>query len=321
MQKLRAAVADNRRQDTCKTICPYMHTTAASLDTLATDEYPGLARLRAIAGGIEVIDEPPMYVSIGVTTFCNLRCVMCRISERDKKNELPDSIYEELYAMASRVKKITFTGGEPLLSKKCLKFLKTLDKNTFPNLNAHIITNGTALTEKLMSDLSSSVLRGLTISLNAATRNTYEKINVGANWDRVIRNIRETGKFIRENKLPVELVFSFVILRSNLQETRAFVHLAKSMGAQVRFMINTNDPGIKWLRLAQMTAGRIPGLSDSGITESTETAREWFIGDQNLCQEATENLHDAINAMKGMSPERITDAHAVLDSLKRMCES
>ena len=319
MQHLRTAIADDRRRDTCKTICPYMHSTTASLDEITTTEYPGLTRLRAIAKGAGIMDEPPMYVSIGVTTFCNLRCVMCTIEDRNKMNELPDQVYNELYSMAPGIRKITFTGGEPLLSPKFPEFLKKLSADSFPGLSAHIITNGTVLTRRLLSDLSASVLRGITISLNAATKITYESVNRGAKWEKTIRNIREVTQFIKEQGLPIEIVLSFVILRSNFQETRQFVLLAKSMGTQVRFMVNTNDPGSKSLRRLQVGSRRLSGMTKQETDGPGIAAGEWFIGERGLCNEAVNELQAAVQEMHGMAPERIADARSVLESLKGMC--
>ncbi len=321
IQRLRSAVSRNQRDETCKPICPFMHSRSASIEQMDQfDEYPGLRRLRAIAQGRGYMDEPPMSISVGVTTFCNLRCVMCRVKDRDQHNDLPAHVYEELYKMAPRIKKIAFTGGEPLLSKRFIGFLKSLERQEFPGLTAHIITNGTVLNRALMHELASSVLGGITISLNAATKNTYESINRGAKWERTIRNIHDVLDFIKQSGMPVEVVLSFVILRSNMHEMRLFVHLARSLGAQVRFMVNTNDPGAAWRRGFHLAAAGLPGVGRMElVAQAVQNAREWFIGEHDLCREAVMELQAAVKDMQGMSPGRIKDARSVLKSLKSLC--
>lgn len=311
LQVLRRAVFRDRRLSTCKTACPYMHSDSRSLSAMLRSEYPGIRRLAAISVGAETVDYTPLALSLGVTTYCNLDCVMCRVRGRHKRNEAPSSLYEELLSLAKGIRKLSFTGGEPLTSRRFLDFLERLDKARFPALTAILITNGTLLTKGLVSRLSRSVMDNIVISVNAATRTTYSRINVGGDWDTLMKNLGDLADMRRHTGWPKEVVLSFVILRANFQEARAFVHLARSFDAQVRFLTDNSSPSRSARSIAASLLKAPPEFSGWS---------QWFFYDHRLCRQAVDELSAAVKDMEAFSyPHRLAEARAVVKSLAALC--
>jgi cyclic pyranopterin phosphate synthase len=89
---------------------------------------------------------------ISITNRCNLNCLYC------KKEGIPESSYEmtkeeilELINQARkfRVKKVKFTGGEPLIRKDLAEIIENIPKGIVKSIS----TNGLLLNEDLIKKL------------------------------------------------------------------------------------------------------------------------------------------------------------------------
>jgi radical SAM protein with 4Fe4S-binding SPASM domain len=69
--------------------------------------------------------------------------------------------------------------------------------------------------------------------MDAATKETYEKIKVGCNFDKVINNIKNFVKLKKKYKSPLpDICFRYIITTMNLQEIPKFVELVASLGGK-----------------------------------------------------------------------------------------
>jgi radical SAM protein with 4Fe4S-binding SPASM domain len=97
----------------------------------------------------------------------------------------------------------------------------------------YITTSGLLLNENNIEQMIRQGLNEIYISVDAATKETYERIRVGARFERVISNIKalNRAKEILGSKEPV-LQLNFVLMRSNIRELPAFVRLAHDLQAR-----------------------------------------------------------------------------------------
>jgi MoaA/NifB/PqqE/SkfB family radical SAM enzyme/glycosyltransferase involved in cell wall biosynthesis len=113
--------------------------------------------------------------------------------------------------------------GEPLSYKYIKDVLKFINANN-TNDCIRITTNGSLLTEEI-AELLSKNLDSLLISLNAATKSTYERDMGNGRWDKVITNIKNAGKYIPRHKKTLTIVGH----RDNIDEFPDFVKLAAEL--------------------------------------------------------------------------------------------
>ena len=110
------------------------------------------------------------YARISVTDRCNYRCVYCMPEEGVSYISHKDIMrYEEILFLCNildelGVRKIRFTGGEPLLRKGLVPFLKEF-RTTLPNMAISLTTNASMLSGYAEA-LSAVGLSGLNISLD-----------------------------------------------------------------------------------------------------------------------------------------------------------
>ena len=125
------------------------------------------------------------YLRISVTDLCNLRCVYCMPaggSELSRKEEIL-SLEEILklikHGVSLGVNKIRITGGEPLVRKGITSLIRKISEISGIN-DIALTTNGVFLKE-FASELKSSGLSRLNISLDTMREDRFHDITRGGN--------------------------------------------------------------------------------------------------------------------------------------------
>ncbi len=175
------------------------------------------------------------YLRIAVTDRCNLRCTYCMPEEGIKyvpKSEVLS--WEELLRLANifaneGVSKVRITGGEPLLRRDIMFFIKGLSEiNGIKKIN--LTTNGT-VTERYLDDLWSCGVRSINLSLDALDKDKFKKITRRDEYDTVIRclyTMLEMGFQVKINCV--------VMAGVNDEDIIPFVELTKEHPISVRFI-------------------------------------------------------------------------------------
>lgn len=176
------------------------------------------------------VSDFPLYLVLEQMYKCNLKCSMCIMSYPEKKKYDPKASFmsDELFlkimkeAQKNNCKSISLNNSEePLLSKKVIERIKLAREHGF--IDIFMNTNATLLTPEISKELINSGLTRLLIGFDGYTKETYEKIRVGANFEKVKRNI-ETFLELRERasaQLPI-VRMSFVINEENRNEVDPF---------------------------------------------------------------------------------------------------
>ncbi len=175
------------------------------------------------------------YLRLSVTDRCNLRCSYC-MPPQGVANIGHDTIlsYEELYriarsAVAIGIEKIRITGGEPLVRKGIIDFLRQL--SAIPGLNQLVLTTNGVLLNELAADLRDAGVQRLNVSLDSLDAGTFARITRCGNLERVLSGIATA----RSCGLPVKL--NMVVMRGiNDHEIADFARLAADTAGTVRFI-------------------------------------------------------------------------------------
>jgi cyclic pyranopterin phosphate synthase len=190
------------------------------------------------------------YVRISLIDKCNLNCVYCNPSNTLVRHEKNKTIlsYEELFRLIQilardlEVKKIRFTGGEPLIRKDVLKFFEMiyLLKNKY-GLEIGITTNGTNLFDKLES-LYSAGVDSLNISLDTLSRTKFIAITGKYLFDETISAIHKAIE-VGFKSVKINMV---VIKNVNDDELLDFIEYFKSYPIILRFIEYMPFTGNQW---------------------------------------------------------------------------
>lgn len=184
----------------------------------------------------------PYNISIEPANFCNLRCPMCTtppwLLERDRNKTIS---FEDYKKIIDDVKKkvhyiFLFLVGEPFLNKDLPKLIAYATKN---NMHCTVSTNFNILNKKTARDIVKSKLDKLIISLDGATKETYEKIRVGGEFDRVVNNIKTIVEEKKRQKSFKPIIETqFIVTKINEHEINLFKKLSESLGVD-KYSIKT----------------------------------------------------------------------------------
>jgi len=175
---------------------------------------------------------------ISITDRCNYKCVYCRTgNEGALYGELP---FEDYLRMARvlvslGITKIRLTGGEPLLRRGIVEFVRELSTLRTPDghhLDLAMTTNGHLLSAMARS-LKDAGLGRVTVSMDAVDPERFTRITrVPKGFDQVlagIRAARDVGLW------PVKV--NCVLMRGfNEDQIVAFGRFAREQGVVVRFI-------------------------------------------------------------------------------------
>ena len=141
------------------------------------------------------IDDFPPCVQIEPTSVCNFRCIMCYQSDKTfskKSNGFMSNMSLDLYKkiidqIQGNVEAVTLASrGEPTLNRD---FSKMLDYSNNKFLAFKINTNASMLNEKLIHSILSTNIQSIVFSVDAAEKETYEKIRVNGKFEKIMRNL------------------------------------------------------------------------------------------------------------------------------------
>ena len=176
---------------------------------------------------------------VSITDRCNYRCVYCRTgNEGAQFSELPMADYLRMVRVFAGlgIEKVRLTGGEPLLRKGLVEFVRELAKlrtvRTDEPLDLALTTNGHLL-ENLAAPLKDAGLTRITVSMDAVDPATFARITrVPGSFDHVLRGIRAAQ---RAGLDPIKV--NCVLLRGfNEDQIVAFAKFAREEGVIVRFI-------------------------------------------------------------------------------------
>jgi len=174
-----------------------------------------------------------MNVEANIDRACNLSCPSCRKTTFNTPD--PRSYPRLKSILSSGVENVFINGtGELFKNQYLLKALNEVTSELYPNLKSFkIITNGTLLNKTMWASLSEgfkSLISCLHVSVDAASEQTYRKIRVGGNFNRLLDNLKLIGTLKKEKKIKF-FTMAIVLQKANVHELLDFLKLAAQVGA------------------------------------------------------------------------------------------
>lgn len=235
MQYLRKAILEDRLDKVCNyKSCPYaIKNENLNLEEMKNDDQNFNTIIDQIINGQTVLDTPPHVIQIANSGKCNLKCVMCQTNDKCQKDD--DYFDEILYTKIiphtlPGISRISLSGnGEVFFNPNSRRFLQTLDPNQYPNLKIELYTNAMMFTPKLWETIKHNHYDNIFVSIDAASKETYEKIRVNGKWDVLQQNLRFISE-LRKQNIFTHFCINFCVMKSNYHELREFAKLGLDLG-------------------------------------------------------------------------------------------
>lgn len=225
---IRKSVTDGTFKFCSTSKCPHLSTLVNSGDVPPTSPIK-----RKEDFTLDDFNSGPIDIKFIFDSACNLACPSCRVDFiRNNKTIYSNSkleIKKISKAYGNSIERITMSGtGDPFYSTAFFEFLENIDENEYPNLShIHLHTNGILWNEKNWDKIKNAhrYIKSAEISIDASTKETYEVVRRGGNWELLQRNL----KFIKDIDTLNSLSFSFVVQKQNYFEVIDFYHMIKSI--------------------------------------------------------------------------------------------
>lgn len=201
-----------------------MQKKAASLSFKASRLLTGLSKVfvgKILFKKFHFIPRRPPMLVVELTNNCNLRCIMCEypLMQRGGMNmdiQLAKKVLKECAEWGiSRVGLSRL--GEPLLHPDITEIIEFAKECGIRHVS--MVCNAMLLTEEKAKTLIQSGLDLILFSIDAATKETFERIRKGSDYEQVITNIE---RFIKmRNELSREkpwVEVNICLMKDNIEE-------------------------------------------------------------------------------------------------------
>jgi len=220
-KEVRNSMLDGSFKSCSKEFCPHLNM---------------LVNKGKVTGPIRPIEEfdasnynKPKRIKLCIDRSCNLKCPTCReklIPNTDLNTTMTLGQLKRLEESFSDELEEFFTSGtgDPFYSKPMRDYLIDFPVEKYPKLKRIIIhTNGILWTPKVWSKLKNihQFVDQCEISIDGASKETYEKIRLGGKWETLIDNLN----FINTIDTVKKVTTSFVVQKDNYKEVEKFVQL------------------------------------------------------------------------------------------------
>lgn len=183
---------------------------------------------------------PIKVLRVAVTQRCNLNCIYCHhegeCSQDDNgRKEITKDEIEDLLKVASElgIKKVRFTGGEPLVRNDIVDIIQTASKYMD---DVSISTNGTLLSDKV-SDLKEAGISRVNVTLNTLNEEIYKSITGKNKLQEVLEGIEKT---LDEEIFPIKV--NMVVMKRNYREIKDMIEFIRDgMVLQLIELISSKD--------------------------------------------------------------------------------
>lgn len=132
---------------------------------------------------------PPQQIWIEPTNYCNLRCIHCIQPQMTRPRGFMDfSLFRKVVDEAANHNiHINLCGqGEPLIHPKFCEMVKYACQRAY---SVRVVTNATLLDMKRAKEILKAEPSWITFSFEGVTKEIYERIRRGANYEKTWRNI------------------------------------------------------------------------------------------------------------------------------------
>jgi MoaA/NifB/PqqE/SkfB family radical SAM enzyme len=223
-------------QDICNPICPRVSVykrdkTFIPYDYLENFDFltPGL--VDEIKNKKDYLSSSPTVFNLSNSRVCNLSCIMCDRESQTDDHELIKKTAQDVLNYLPTARKLVLTGvGDPFARPDTRSLLIDFNGRD-SDLRFDLMTNALLL-PRYWEQIKHQNFGSILISIDAATKEIYEKIRVGGAWDTLLRSLA----LVKENRNRFSSVtLNMTVMKSNYRSIPEFIDFTESYGFNASF--------------------------------------------------------------------------------------
>lgn len=152
----------------------------------------------------------PVSVHIEIISECNERCIHCYIPHKYKTQLMSPKMFYDLLDQCRdlNIQHITISGGEPMLHKNFIGFLKRCREY---DMSVNVLSNLTLMNEEMVAEMKRNPLLGVQTSVYSIRSEVHDAITKS---NGSLKKTLQSVLSLVENKIPVQI--SCPIMKANL---------------------------------------------------------------------------------------------------------
>lgn len=201
--------------------------------------------------GGDMLDGKPRHIRhirLAIDDSCNLRCPSCRKGMIFHKEgsafnlgiRLADRINDWLHRYEHPIQVHIGSDGDPFASHVYRHFMEQTPERD--NIKYSILTNGLMFREfhtKVPHVINN--LQELGVSIDGASKDTYERLRLGGRWDKILEGLDCMAK--QKQKHGFRFILHFVVQKDNYHEMEKIIDLGEQYGADRVWLNKIEDWG------------------------------------------------------------------------------
>jgi MoaA/NifB/PqqE/SkfB family radical SAM enzyme len=198
---------------------------------------------------LNVRPERIQHLRLAIDDSCNLRCPSCRRGMIFHKEgsayklgiRLADKINDWLHRFEHPIQVHIGSDGDPFASHIYRYFMEQTPKRD--NIKYSLLTNGLMFRE--FHTRVPNVIDNLAevgVSIDGASKDTYEKLRLGGKWDKINENLECIANLRQKHNF--RFVLHFVVQKDNYHEMVKIIDLGEKYGADRVWLNKIEDWGI-----------------------------------------------------------------------------
>jgi len=188
------------------------------------------------------------HLRLAIDDSCNLRCPSCRKDMVFHKQgsaynlgiRLADRVNDWLHDCQHPIQVHIGSDGDPFASHVYRHFMEQTPVKD--NIKYSILTNGLLFKEfhaRVPHVINN--LNELGVSIDGATKDTYEKLRLGGKWDKIIEGLESIAE--QKQKHNFTFILHFVVQKENYREMETIIDLGEQYGADRVWLNKIEDWG------------------------------------------------------------------------------
>ena len=224
-KEIRRSVIDGDYKYCSREFCPRLANDVGLLDrdSVNVDEY---------------LEKKPESIKLSYDISCNLVCPSCRNTKNIYNDDASQEKFKVYYESGVRpwmptLKTLHISGsGEPFASKHFINVMKeVVNSPEYAHINFDLHSNAQLLNRRTWNKIGlQDRVRNVSISIDAATEETYSYTRQGGSWKELIKNLF----FVKHKKKRGQVgmfTILFVVQQANYKEIPKFIELGHRVGA------------------------------------------------------------------------------------------
>jgi hypothetical protein len=194
----------------------------------------------------------PLSLHLCNDSSCSLSCPSCRtrtiIAGRSEYERINAFFMPQIQTLLPHLKRIWITGsGDPFASRHYRDLLDLLKTPSHRHIVIDMQTNGVLFDEREWNRFDLDGRMGTVIvSIDSGKRETYSRVRIGGDWDRLMQNLAFLGRKREQNHIK-HLRLDVVTQACNFREIPDVVEIVEEKGFdQAYFSILTNWGHLTW---------------------------------------------------------------------------